>query len=770
MTSEPFVAFAPSLHYSNTPLLRCGSAWHLPETATCHSERSRGISNYRLSGFATPLGNPRKSTKIILMPAVATGPMIRREIGDDHVCLLRFDRPESGANIFDAVTLDELNEHLDSIENDGSLRGLIIASAKKSIFVAGADLRTLLQQAQSGDMRAFIAHGQRVLNRLAELKIPTVAAIHGASAGGGYEVTLACDYRIASDDPATRIGLPETTLGLIPAWGGCTRLPRLIGAEKAAEVIANGKFYSAEEARKLGLIDGVASRDKLLELARKKLGDGKRKPSATPKIDQELPVPRDHNPAPACALEVIKKGLFASTQQSLALELDAIVDLGKSETTQNLIRNFFLAEKYKKGTSKATTAKVVHAAVIGAGVMGSGIAQWLSSRGVTVILRDIAREQVDRGLANIEKVYADAVKRGLMTEEKAKAGRARIVASTAPMELRDVQFVIEAASEKFEIKKEIFRELGMQAGPKTIVATNTSALPVGRLADTTVSPEHVIGLHFFNPVSRMKLVEVVIAKQTSDDTRDRSLAFVRQIGKLPVIVRDRPGFLVNRVLFPYLLDAAELFEGGADAAKIDNALLQWGMPMGPLRLIDEIGVDITIDIGNTLQNAYGRRDHVSSVLLWLHDGKMLGRKTGAGFYKYEGKRQAPNDSLAQWRRALHGEPEGAEGPNIPPDWDRDPRLRLNEEELVHRLVFLMVNEAARCVEENVVDSPEDADYGMILGTGFAPFRGGPLRFAEHFGLKKVVDELERLAQSEEKFSPCEILKKHARDGTRFYGG
>src|SRR5262249_44150759 len=296
------------------------------------------------------------------------------------------------------------------------------------------------------------------------------------------------------------------------------------------------------------------------------------------------------------------------------MELDAIVDLGRSESTQNLIRNFFLAEKYKKGTSRAAPEKVVHAAVIGAGVMGSGIAQWLSSRGVTVILRDIAREQIDHGLATIEKTYADAVKRGLISQEKAKAGRSRIVASTAPMELRDVQFVIEAASEKFDVKKEVFRELAMQAGPKKIVATNTSALPVGKLADATVSPEHVIGLHFFNPVSRMKLVEAVIAKQTSDETRERSLAFVRQIGKLPVIVRDSPGFLVNRVLFPYLLDAAELFESGLEADKIDSALTQWGMPMGPLRLIDEIGVDITIDIGNTLEEAYGQRDHVSSVL------------------------------------------------------------------------------------------------------------------------------------------------------------
>src|SRR6266568_3729779 len=372
---------------------------------------------------------------MMVMPAVATAPMIRREIGDDYICLLTFDRRESGANIFDAVTLDELNEHLDFVENESPLRGLIIASAKKSIFIAGADLRTLLQGARSGEMRAFIAQGQKVFNRLAELKIPTVAAIHGASAGGGYEVTLACDYRVASDDPATRVGLPETTLGLIPAWGGCTRLPRLIGPERAAEVISKGKLYPAQEALKIGLIDEITLRDQLVDLARKKLREGKRKVSVAPKIDQEIPAPGNHNPAPARALEIIKKGLFTSTEQSLAFELDAIVDLGKTESTQNLIRNFFLAEKYKKGPSRVPAQKVVHAAVIGAGVMGSGIAQWLSSHGVTVILRDIAREQIDRGLANIERTYANAVKRGLMSEEKAKEGRARIVASTAPMEL-----------------------------------------------------------------------------------------------------------------------------------------------------------------------------------------------------------------------------------------------------------------------------------------------------------------------------------------------
>jgi 3-hydroxyacyl-CoA dehydrogenase/enoyl-CoA hydratase/3-hydroxybutyryl-CoA epimerase len=699
--------------------------------------------------------------------------MIRRETSDDHICVLTFDRPDSGANIFDAATLDELNEQLDAVEKDASLRGLILVSAKKSIFVAGADLKTLLQGAKTGGMREFIERGQQVFNRLANLRIPTVAAIHGASAGGGYEVALACDYRVASDAPATRIGLPETTLGLIPAWGGCTRLPRLIGPSDAAGVILKGKLYSALDAFKLGLVDDVASPDQLLDSARKKLRAGKRKMVGSSRRDDRTPqrgVPTRMagNRALERAGEIISKTLSISPDESLRLELEGIVDLGKTESTQNLIRNFFLAEKYKKGTSRMPSEKIVHAAVIGAGVMGSGIAQWLSSRGVTVILRDVAREQINRGLANIEKIYADAVKRGLMPEEKAKQGRARICGSTAPMELRDVQFVIEAASEKMEIKKEVFRELAMEAGPKSVIATNTSALPVSELADMTVSPEHVIGLHFFNPVSRMKLVEVVNAKQTSDETRDRSLAFVRQIGKVPVIVRDSPGFLVNRVLFPYLLDAAELFESGVDAQRIDRALVEWGMPMGPLRLIDEIGVDISIDIGNTLEKAYGQRDHVPTVLLWLRDQQMLGRKTGAGFYKYEGKMQTPNDSLAQWRRGLHGEPEGAEGPNIPPDRHRDPRLRLKQEEMTHRLIFLMVNEAARCVEDGVVESPEDADYGMILGTGFAPVRGGPLRFAEHLGVSKVFEELERLAQTEEKFSPCEILKKHARDGTKFY--
>lgn len=698
------------------------------------------------------------------MPATATDSLIQRKI-DNGICVLTFDRPDSGANVFDAPTLKELDEHVAFIEHDTSVRGLIITSAKKSIFIAGADLRTLLEQAQTGALREFIAEGQRIFNRVAALKIPTCAAIHGACAGGGYEITLACDYRVASDESATRIGLPETTLGLVPAWGGSTRLPRLIGVDKAAEVILTGKLYGAAEALKLGLVDEVVPRDKLIETADKKLATGKRAPVSRTSI-ANIDKPTDVESAPARALGVIETGLTNPIDESLRLELDAIVDLGNTESTQNLIRNFFLAEKYKKG--KATAEKVAHAAVIGAGVMGSGIAQWLSSRGVTVILRDIRHELVDQGLANIEKTYAAAVKRGIMSEKKAKEGRSRIIASTVPVELRGVQIVIEAASEKIDIKKAIFNEISGEA-PTAILATNTSALSITELAEETKSPDRVIGLHFFNPVSRMKLIEVVVGKKTSDETRERALAFARQVGKLPVVVRDSPGFLVNRVLFPYLLDAAELFENGASAEKIDHALVEWGMPMGPLRLIDEIGVDVSVDIANSLENAYGRRDRAPEILKKMLSAKMLGRKSGGGFYKYEGKQQKPNEGIEKWRRGVVAGvadlgprktfDKGQLGAATPATVDVD---------LANRLVFLMVNEAARCVEEKVVESPEDADYGMILGTGFAPFRGGPLRFAEHFGLQKIVDEMEKLAKTDEKFAPCEILKRHARDGTRFY--
>ncbi|MDQ6622229.1 MAG: 3-hydroxyacyl-CoA dehydrogenase NAD-binding domain-containing protein [Verrucomicrobiota bacterium] len=672
--------------------------------------------------------------------------MIKRETSDG-ICTLTFDRPESGANIFDAATMNDLRGHLDEIEKDDALKGVIVTSAKKSIFIAGADLQTLLRQAQTGELRAFIADGQKVFNRLAALKVPTVAAIHGACAGGGYEITLACDYRIASNDPATKIGLPETTLGLVPAWGGATRLPRLIGIDAAAEVITKGKLHSAADALKLGLVDAVVPREQLLDAARKKIADGKRKAAQPPASSKELKLRPEHNAAPQRALEIIRSN--KSIEDSLGMEVDAIVELGETATTQNLIRNFFLGDKFRKGSSKSPNEKITHAAVIGAGVMGSGIAQWLSARGVTVILRDVNQELLDRGLTNIEKTYGDALKRGLMTEEKAKEGRARIVASTNITEMRDVGIVIEAASEKMEIKKQIFADLAANTPESTILATNTSALSISDLGETTGQAQRIVGLHFFNPVSRMKLIEVVVGKKTAPETVARALGFARQIGKLPVQVQDSPGFLVNRVLFPYLLDAAELFQSDVPAKAIDDALFAWGMPMGPLRLIDEIGVDITVDIADTLEKTYGDRDRAPEILRQMLAAKMLGRKSGGGFYKYEGKQQTDNEALNEWRQKS-GE-------------------HFATENLAARLVFLMINEAARCLEEGVVRTPEDADFGMMMGTGFAPFRGGPLRYADDVGLKKIVTDADGLhAIAGDKFAACDLLRQHAQDGTTFY--
>ncbi len=360
------------------------------------------------------------------MNATQTGAMIRREVDGDGICQLIFDRPESGANIFDAATMESLREHLDAIENDAAIKGVVVTSAKKSIFIAGADLQTLLRQAQSGELRAFIAAGQKVFNRLAALKVPTVAAIHGACAGGGYEITLACDYRVATNEPATRIGLPETTLGLVPAWGGATRLPRLIGSEAAADVILKGKLHTAEEALRMGMVDEVVPREQLPEAAREKIAQGKRVETARPRaegssLETSARGRAGSSAAPQRALEIIGRSSEISIEESLQMEVDAIGDLGETEGTQNLIRNFFLGDKYRKGSSKTVAEKITHAAVVGSGVMGSGIAQWLSSRGVTVILRDVSREQLDRGLATIEKTYGDAVKRGIMSEEKAHA-------------------------------------------------------------------------------------------------------------------------------------------------------------------------------------------------------------------------------------------------------------------------------------------------------------------------------------------------------------
>lgn len=701
---------------------------------------------------------------------------IYRTIRDDGICLLTLDRAGSSANVFDPATLEELRGELDFIESQsGTLKGMILASAKRSIFIAGLDLKAIGENASADQIREIIELGQTQFNRIAALKIPTVAAIHGAAVGGGFEISLACDWRIASPDHSTKIGLPETKIGLLPAWGGSTRLPRLIGLPKALDIILGGKTPSARAALKLAMIDDIVPAENLIAFAAKKIKEGKpdrprhwlvNSPVAAVLIRKKLrprllAKTRGHYPAVLKALEVVTRGITDSVSASLALEREGIVELVQGETCRNLIRIFFLQERAKKFPAATTATKpIARTAVVGAGVMGAGIAQWLSARHLPVVLRDINAEQVAHGMNTIAKLYSDGVKRHVFSRLEARDGIDRIFPTPVEASLRHVDLVIEAAVENLDLKKTIFQRLDALAGEESLLATNTSALPISELAASTRRPERVLGLHFFNPVHRMQLVEVVAAQQTSAEALDRAVKFVRQIGKLPVVVKDSPGFLVNRILMPYLIEAGSLFENGARIEELDEAMLDFGMPMGPLRLIDEVGVDVAMHVAKTLAASFGGRMKIPAVLGRMMEAKMLGRKGGSGFYLHGKGEPRPNPGVLAFttllRTRLRSEPTARQA-------------RTNEEEMQERMVLLMVNESARCLEEQIVTAPEDVDFAMIMGTGFAPFRGGPLRYADSLGAGRVVGAMDNLvARGAQHFAPCELLKQMAATGKKFY--
>ena len=690
---------------------------------------------------------------------------IHREMADGKFCVLRFDQAEAGANVFNLETLAELDGHIRAIEADLAIEGVVLISAKDHIFHAGADLHAL-QKWNDAEVQRFIEQGQEVFGRLASLKAPTVAAIHGACLGGGFEMALACDYRIATADRATKIGLPETKLGILPAWGGSTRLPRLVGVTRALDVILGGKTPAAKQALHHGMIDAIAPRELLLSAAldalknsippRRKHWWSRPRPQDNRLIallgavtlrKKILRETRGHYPAILKASEVILASTRCSEKESLEHERHAVLRLLRSDACKNLLQLFFLGERVRKSDGPKLPP-VERAAVIGAGVMGSGIAQWLSSRGVRVVLRDVNPQAVAAGVERIRKLFGD---RRVFTEKEARDGFDRIAPTTQDAPLDHVDLVIEAAVEKMEAKKKIFAQLDAQAGnAATLLATNTSALSLTEIAGATKNPGRVVGIHFFNPVHKMQLVEVVAGPQTDPETVRRAVQFARQIGKLPVVVKDSPGFLVNRILVPYLLEAGLLFEDGARVEDIDEAMLDFGMPMGPLRLLDEVGVDIAADVAATLAPKFSDRLRVPEVLAKMVAEGCLGRKSGRGFYIHSGKKAAPNAELNSFCRSHDA-------------------AALDRAELKLRLSLLLVNEAARCVEERIASGPEMVDFAMVMGAGFAPFRGGPLRHAETFGLRRAVDELDRLsAVTGPRYVRCDLLEQLAVEGRRFY--
>lgn len=690
---------------------------------------------------------------------------IHRQFREDGVCVLTFDRPGAPINIFDRATLEELAAQVNALGQQYlDVKGLVLISGKPTVFVAGADLRAISQMSRA-ELKNFIELGQTTFAAIAALPFPTVAAIHGACVGGGLEVALACDWRVATDDKSTRIGLPETKLGILPAWGGSTRLPKLIGLANALDIILGGKTLPAKPALKKGMIDAIAPKEHLLEAALPLLKGGKRHLKrglkdtlAAPVIHaaarkQALARTHGHYPAITKALDVaVAASGVRDDSMAREIERDAVLDVAASPIAANLIRLFFLQDRSKKLAVPGAEpgAPVRNAAVIGAGVMGAGIAQWLSSHGVRVILRDVDAARVGVGMATVKKLYDAGAKRHVFSAQEVRDGVERVAPAPAEVPLHRCDIVIEAAVEKMEIKKTIFRRLDALAGDQTILATNTSALSIAELARSTARPERVIGLHFFNPVHQMQLVEVVIAPETSPTVAARALKFAQSIGKLPVLVKDSPGFLVNRILLPGLVEAADLFAHGTDATLIDSAMVDFGMPMGPLRLSDEVGTDIALDVAQTLAAAFPSWMLVPEILPKMIEKGLLGKKAGRGFYVHQkGAKHAVPNNEARALRSAKGEP-------------------LAREEISKRIVLLMINEAARCLEEKIVEGPEDVDFAMVMGTGFAPFRGGPLRYADSLGAAAVVRDLEALAATAPHFKPCNLLSEMARNQSRFY--
>lgn len=691
------------------------------------------------------------------------GEVVQDRIGwHSEIALIRFDHPGTPVNSLDLRSLQQLSQYIDEMEENPYLNGAVFSSTSGPIFLAGADLKTLERAwVDAAQMESYLRLGQQVFERIAQLRFPTVAAIHGACLGGGCELALACDYRVASADGVTRIGLPETRLGILPAWGGTARLPRLVGLPAALKLVTQGKVLSAQQALKVGLIDQIAPRERLLEAAAGWIERG------APMLDA-LPAPvrrwwgkatavtvgkraihelerrtECHYPAVLEAAKVMINGMSRSIPEVLADEREAVKKLSQDPRSKNLFRLFCLQEDARRLARNAArdVPEVRSVAVVGAGVMGASIAQWMSTRGIHVVLRDLDPQRLGDGMERIFRLYERARKRGVMTSREARSGIDRISPTLSARALRSVDWVIEAATEEADLKRSLFTEFDRMVGPDTLLASNTSALSVQDMAMATRRPTRVVGLHFFNPVHRMPLVEIILPE--ANVIGKEALALVHQMGKVPIVVRDTPGFLVNRILIPCLLEAVAAFDAGMSADEIDGAMRSFGMPMGPLELADEVGLDVTLHVAEALFRAWPDRMAVPPLLVKLVEGGLLGRKSGQGFRRYE--RQSKG---AHWSAGHFRQRSGVE---------------IDEAGIQERIVLRMVDEAARCLEEEVVPTAGEVDLGMVLGAGFPPFRGGPLRFADAMRAATVVERMRS-----RKMEPCQLLQTMAEESGRFY--
>ncbi|MEI6437298.1 MAG: 3-hydroxyacyl-CoA dehydrogenase NAD-binding domain-containing protein [Candidatus Omnitrophota bacterium] len=694
---------------------------------------------------------------------------------ENNIATITFDQPDSRVNVLNTATLLEFEHIIDQLSSPSLLKAVIIQSAKKDIFIAGADIKEIETITEVADGKAKSQAGQRIFNKLEDLPMATVAVIDGAALGGGCELALACRYRVATFSDKVRIGVPEVNLGFVPGFGGTYRLPKLLGLQGALKLILGGSPVDSRVALKMGLVDRLYSQQGLAARVREFIDEvtaaSKRRkyPVIAPKgfnaflektslgrgfifsksRESVLKVSKGFYPAPVKALDVVRVTCGVSRRKALDIESTAFAELAVTPISKNLVSLFYLSEKFKKLSVPGATvvpAAVAKAGVIGAGIMGGGIAQLLSNRGVWVRLKDINHDAIGKGLKAAWDVYKEALKRKKMKQGEAAARMAMISGTLDHSGLRDADIVIEAVVENMEIKKKVFGELSRQVSPKTILASNTSSLSVSEMGSAVADPSKMIGFHFFNPVHRMPLLEIITTPKTSQETLVTTLEFAKRLGKTPIIVKDAPGFLVNRILLAYINEAGRVLEEGGDIEGLDRLVTDFGMPMGPFTLSDEVGLDVGVKVLHILEAGLGARFKSCAIFDKVFELKLLGKKSGQGFYIH-GKRRQVNPKV---QALVKG---GA------PDKDA-----------LKRMIYIMINEAARIIEEGVVDGADTVDIGMIMGTGFPPFRGGLLRYADSLGIDTLVGELQALEErfKDGRFKPAAYLLGLQKQKTSFY--
>jgi 3-hydroxyacyl-CoA dehydrogenase/enoyl-CoA hydratase/3-hydroxybutyryl-CoA epimerase len=686
---------------------------------------------------------------------------LSRRVTPDGACILTFERRGWSRGPCERATLDDLEQHLAAVASARDLRGVILASA-------GDEVTLREDGAEDCAWPETIDRGQRISKLLAALTVPTVAAIRGPCTGGELELALACDWRVASLERATLFSFPQTQRGLIPAWGGCTRTPQLIGLPAALDAIVTGRGVRSREARALGLIDELTHSEYLHDVARTLIARGKR-PAPAPRWRNTVPFSllvaaharwrlrrrtRGHCAAQLAAIHVCTAAAAAPVDDGFAREKAALLELLRSRETQNLLE-VFREEDAAIGPSARpevpAPAPVRRVAIAGANALAGGIAHAVSAGGTPVILQDGNPAALARALHEIESVYAKQVAEDYLTGAEAKAAMDRIFAAHTRVPLREVDLVIETAPEALTAKQQALREFEPRVAAGTTFASTASGLSVAAIAAGLPRPERVVGMHFFAPVHRSELVEIVRAPRTAPAAVATAREFVRSLGKRPLVVRDSPGFLVHRILLPCLLEAVWMFTEGTSVRTIDRVVEDFGFPVGPLRLADDMGLDtvhrLAKDLARRLPSAIPLSDTLERMLAQGWHGKSSGR----GFYVHRGERARPASGL----RTLQ-----ASQPRT-----RDEALQRD------RLVLIMVNEAARTLDERVVDTPEDVDRGMIFGAGWPAFRGGPLRYADSRGIGDIIRRLEALTLDiAPHFAPCESLCAMAEAGRSFYTG